>query len=86
MASNPEQQQTQQSQPQGDLASDPRVHFDQQKQKWCFEDDDGNEMEWDANRNSWVPVVSLAHSDEVKPCMQCCQLADMRNSILHRLP
>ncbi|KAK4046717.1 hypothetical protein OIO90_006470 [Microbotryomycetes sp. JL221] len=43
--------------PTGPMASDPRVHFDQRKQKWCFEDDDGKEMEYDEHRHSWVPVL-----------------------------
>ena len=30
------------------FADDPRVHFDKQSGTWKFEDDDGNEMEYDA--------------------------------------
>jgi HIV Tat-specific factor 1 len=40
------------------FADDPRVHFDRQSGTWRFEDDDGNEMEYDATKGAWVPVVS----------------------------
>ena len=39
------------------FADDPRVHFDKQSGTWKFEDDDGNEMEYDATKGVWVPVV-----------------------------
>lgn len=39
------------------FADDPRVHFDRQAGTWRFEDDDGNEMEYDAAKGAWVPVV-----------------------------
>ncbi|KAG8833810.1 hypothetical protein FRC17_010051 [Serendipita sp. 399] len=41
----------------GDFASDPRVHYNTVTQKWEFEDDEGNEMEWDVVKNSWVPII-----------------------------
>ena len=41
--------------------SDPRIHFDRQSGTWKLEDDDGNEMEYDAAKGAWVPVV----------CAQC---------------
>ncbi|SCV68226.1 BQ2448_347 [Microbotryum intermedium] len=44
------------------FASDPRVHFSLADQKWVFEADDGSEMEWDAARNAWVPILQ---EDEV---------------------
>ena len=40
------------------FADDPRVHFDRQSGTWKLEDDDGNEMEYDATKGAWVPVVS----------------------------
>ncbi|KAG8781937.1 hypothetical protein FRB91_007761, partial [Serendipita sp. 411] len=40
-----------------DFASDPRIHYNTVTQKWEFEDDDGNEMEWDILKNTWVPIV-----------------------------
>ena len=40
------------------FAEDPRIHFDRQSGTWRFEDDDGNEMEYDATKGAWVPVVS----------------------------
>ncbi|TFY69802.1 hypothetical protein EVG20_g2984 [Dentipellis fragilis] len=39
------------------FASDPRVHFDQQSGTWRLENDDGSELEYDAAKGSWVPVV-----------------------------
>lgn len=48
------------STPQGDFSSDPRVYYNTQTGKWQFEDDDGNEFEWDQLRNTWAPVVSQA--------------------------
>jgi HIV Tat-specific factor 1 len=41
-----------------DFEADPRIHFNTISQKWETEDDDGNEMEWDATKNVWVPLVS----------------------------
>lgn len=39
------------------FADDPRVHFDRQAGTWRFEDDDGNEMEYDAAKGAWVALV-----------------------------
>lgn len=40
------------------FASDPRIHFDTQSQTWKLEDDNGDELEYDAGKGAWVPVVS----------------------------
>jgi len=42
-----------------DFDSDPRIHFDTVSGKWQIEDDDGNEMEWEPIKQSWIPLVSL---------------------------
>ncbi|KAI1794179.1 hypothetical protein LXA43DRAFT_1092109 [Ganoderma leucocontextum] len=39
------------------FASDPRVHFDQTAGTWRFEEDDGTELEYDAAKGAWVPLV-----------------------------
>ncbi|RDX55173.1 hypothetical protein OH76DRAFT_872453 [Lentinus brumalis] len=39
------------------FADDPRVHFDQQAGAWRFEQDDGSELEYDAAKGAWVPVL-----------------------------
>ena len=39
------------------FATDPRVHFSQVTKRWAFEDDDGNEYEYDAAKGAWVLVV-----------------------------
>jgi len=39
------------------FSTDPRIAFNKVTGKWEFEDDDGNEMEWDMAKNGWVPVV-----------------------------
>lgn len=44
------------------FASDPRIHFDTQSQTWKFEDDNGDELEYDAGKGAWVPVVSTSLS------------------------
>ncbi|GAA6034716.1 hypothetical protein JCM8097_001135 [Rhodosporidiobolus ruineniae] len=36
----------------------PEPYFDQQAGKWMVEDHDGNELEWDAGRNAWVPAIT----------------------------
>ena len=38
------------------------VYYNKETATWRFEDDDGNEMEFDATKGSWVPVVSAAAS------------------------
>ena len=40
------------------FAADDRIHFDRTTGTWRLEDDDGNEMEYDAGKGAWVPVVS----------------------------
>jgi len=35
---------------------DERVHFNRESGKWAFEDDQGDEFEWDAKQNAWMPV------------------------------
>ncbi|CAE6508648.1 unnamed protein product [Rhizoctonia solani] len=42
---------------QAQFASDPRIHFSKETGAWHFEADDGQEMQWDANKNVWVEVV-----------------------------
>ena len=39
------------------FASDPRIHFSTVTRRWAFEDDDGNEWEYDAAKAVWVQVV-----------------------------
>ena len=54
------------------FADDPRVHFDRQSGTWRFEDDDGNEMEYDSAKGAWVPVVSPSpfHANRCTYCVQ----------------
>ncbi|KAF8492298.1 hypothetical protein JB92DRAFT_3003401 [Gautieria morchelliformis] len=39
------------------FASDDRIHFSKTTGTWQFEGDDGTEMEWDASKGAWVPLV-----------------------------
>ncbi|KZT10623.1 uncharacterized protein LAESUDRAFT_671961 [Laetiporus sulphureus 93-53] len=39
------------------FAEDPRVHFDRAAGAWRFENDDGSELEYDAAKGAWVPVL-----------------------------
>ncbi|KAI0332351.1 hypothetical protein GY45DRAFT_1352820 [Cubamyces sp. BRFM 1775] len=39
------------------FANDPRVHFDRTAGTWRFEQDDGTELEYDAAKGAWVPVL-----------------------------
>ena len=39
------------------FASDPRVHFDQTANAWRLEQDDDTELEYNAAKGAWVPVV-----------------------------
>ncbi|KAI0675135.1 hypothetical protein C8Q78DRAFT_966068 [Trametes maxima] len=39
------------------FADDPRVHFDRNAGTWRFEQDDGTELEYDASKGAWVPIV-----------------------------
>lgn len=40
------------------FASEPRIHFSTVTRRWTFEDDDGDEWEYDAAKAVWVHVVS----------------------------
>ncbi|KZV73351.1 hypothetical protein PENSPDRAFT_649077 [Peniophora sp. CONT] len=37
--------------------SDPRIHYDRQSATWRLEDENGDELEYDAAKGIWVPVV-----------------------------
>ena len=39
------------------FAADPRIHFSTATGRWAFEDDNGNEWEYDANKGVWLQVV-----------------------------
>ena len=39
------------------FASDPRIYFSKETNTWLFEDDNGQEMEYDTSKGAWVPVV-----------------------------
>ncbi|KAI0769779.1 hypothetical protein BD413DRAFT_477399 [Trametes elegans] len=39
------------------FANDPHVHFDRTAGTWRFEQDDGTELEYDAAKGAWVPLV-----------------------------
>ncbi|KAH8083783.1 hypothetical protein BXZ70DRAFT_900532 [Cristinia sonorae] len=39
------------------FATDDRIHFDKASGSWRFEDDDGNEFEYDAAKGAWVSLV-----------------------------
>ncbi|EIM81169.1 uncharacterized protein STEHIDRAFT_172176 [Stereum hirsutum FP-91666 SS1] len=72
------------------FASDPRIHFDTQSQTWKFEDDNGDELEYDAGKGAWVPVVdeellkrqaaaySIAGVDEEAPAAPVAKRAKKR--------
>ena len=40
------------------FASDPRIHFSRETGRWAYEDDDGNEFEYDGVKGVWIAVVS----------------------------
>ncbi|PSS37812.1 hypothetical protein PHLCEN_2v280 [Hermanssonia centrifuga] len=42
------------------FADDPRIHFDRTAGTWRLEDDDGNEMEYDAAKGAWVSLTPAA--------------------------
>jgi len=46
------------------FSTDPRIAFNKVTGKWEFENDDGNEMEWDTVKNAWVPVVRTRPSSQ----------------------
>jgi HIV Tat-specific factor 1 len=37
--------------------ADPRIYYSKTAETWRIEDDDGTELEYDAAKASWVPVV-----------------------------
>ncbi|GBE81197.1 hypothetical protein BKA93DRAFT_814173 [Sparassis latifolia] len=39
------------------FADDPRVHFDRAAGAWRLENDDGTELEYDAAKGAWLPLV-----------------------------
>ncbi|KAH8119501.1 hypothetical protein DFH11DRAFT_1540309 [Phellopilus nigrolimitatus] len=39
------------------FAAEPRIHFSTVTRRWAFEDDDGNEWEYETAKAAWVPVV-----------------------------
>ncbi|PPR07381.1 hypothetical protein CVT26_013697 [Gymnopilus dilepis] len=39
------------------FADDPRIYFSKATNTWRFEQDDGSELEFDAAKNAWIPVV-----------------------------
>ncbi|KAF8577745.1 hypothetical protein K439DRAFT_1532040 [Ramaria rubella] len=39
------------------FASDDRIHFSKTSGTWQYENEDGTEMEWDASKGAWVPLV-----------------------------
>ncbi|KAF9452373.1 hypothetical protein P691DRAFT_829554 [Macrolepiota fuliginosa MF-IS2] len=39
------------------FANDPRVYFDKASDSWRYEEDDGTEMEFDASKGTWVPLL-----------------------------
>ena len=42
------------------FAADDRIHFDKTSGSWRYEDEDGNEMEYDGVKGAWVPVVRIS--------------------------
>ena len=53
------------------FAEDPRVHFDRSAGTWRFEQDDGTELEYDAGKAAWVPVVRMQH----RPAHLICSIS-----------
>ncbi|TFK54326.1 hypothetical protein OE88DRAFT_1654950 [Heliocybe sulcata] len=59
--------------------ADPNAYFDQESGTWRYENEDGSELEWDAKKRAWVPLVdedvfknhqaaySVAGVDELAP-------------------
>lgn len=45
--------------------SDPRIHYSTVTKRWTFEDDDGNEFEYDPVNTAWLPVVCIYPSDDI---------------------
>jgi HIV Tat-specific factor 1 len=40
------------------FANDDRIYFSKETNTWRFEDEDGKELEYDAAKGKWLPVVS----------------------------
>ena len=55
------------------FAADPRIHFSTVTRRWAFEDDGGNEWEYDANKGAWIQVVrgSLEFHITLMPDLGC---------------
>lgn len=45
------------------FAADDRVHFSTETGTWRFEQEDGNELEYDTAKSQWLPVVSERRSE-----------------------
>jgi hypothetical protein len=43
--------------PPGMAGVDDRMYLDKESNAWRFEADDGTEMEYDASKAAWIPVV-----------------------------
>jgi HIV Tat-specific factor 1 len=41
------------------FADDPRIYFLKDTNTWRLEEDDGAELEYDAAKGSWIPLVGL---------------------------
>lgn len=49
------------------FASDPRIHINKLSGTWQFEDDDGNEFEYDSAKAAWVPLVISSSTRDFDP-------------------
>ena len=47
------------------FAADPRMHINTITKRWEYEDDDGNEFEFDPVAGKWMPVVRTVQSSPV---------------------
>ncbi|KAF7793841.1 hypothetical protein EIP86_004962 [Pleurotus ostreatoroseus] len=47
------------------FADDDRIHFDRTAGTWRYEDEQGNEMEYDATKGAWVPVTSHCNNHKL---------------------
>lgn len=41
------------------FAADDRIHFSKETNTWRFEQEDGTELEYDATKGTWVPLVGV---------------------------
>lgn len=48
------------------FADDHRIYYSKESNTWRFEDDDGTEMEYDAAKGTWVPLVRVLLSVYIK--------------------